>query len=695
MCLRDLCKSTKKGETMMELMQLKREAAARAKEHNTKDRELRIRCLAAVEERADEETALSKVMDYLRLYDKDFTPYIWPDLCLAGTPGYFRLPSHPGGLVGDIGHFCADYKKMVDEGVEGIREEILRTSPGNAQEETVRQAYLETLNLFVSYMEKHAALAEQLADSSAEGGRKENLQRMATDIRYICSHRPATFLQGMQLLLFTHSYIFVKPHTDTITFGNLDRVMGTLYQSEREAGTLTREKALEIICHFYLSLEGMDRDTQNIVLSGSAEDGTYFENDLTVLFLEAQERLHLEQPSVSLKIRHDTSDAVWDAALSLLSRGGGMPSFLNDALYSNSLKLAGFSDEEANTFCNVGCYEATPYGNTFGGTVSGNVRLVALFADFFALQEEYESFESFLEAWEAYLKEQYLKICLPSYAKRREEIYFRSASPFLGLVMDGCIENLKLPEQFGAKNNIFSVLFGGLGTVTDSLLCVKHFVYDTETWTLSDLRREVRDNYPDGKVLAMLRAYPDRFGSGSPYSSQLAAREARFMAKLAVEHPFDERVKMLPALFIFTNDIRTDGLLATPDGRQTGDRYSYGAAASELLPRRDVTKVLLSTAELPLERFPIGAPMTVNLMAEVLKTKKGRDSVRLMVETYLFQGGTHIQINLADPEVLRDAQKSPEQYKDLLIRISGHTEPFIRLDKTMQDALIARAEMGC
>ncbi len=664
-------------------------------EYMNADHELRVRCLDKAESLPGTVTALDKVMAYLRMYGEEFTPYVRGDLYFAGTPGKYHIHSREGGLVDDIGHYCADYKKLADFGIEGIREELNRTVPSDAESAKVRAAYNETLDLFVSYMRKHESYARELAEQTDDGEKRANLLRMAEDISFICANRPRTFAQGLQLILFAHCYVFVKPHTNTVTLGNLDRVLETLYQSELTAGTLTREKALDIICRFYLSFITMDRDTQNIVLGGSDENGNLFENDLTVLFLRAQEILHLEEPSVSLKIRPDTSDRVWNAALDLLAKGGGMPSFLNDPLYIRALKLAGFPEKEANTFCNVGCYEATPYGNTFGGTVGGDVKNVSIFADFFALSEDYPDFESFIAGWEHYLEDEYKNVLVPRFAKKKEIIGQRSAGPFLGLIMDGCIENLRLPEQYGARHNIISILFEGIGTVTDSLLCVKHFVYDTKEISLDSYRRAVAENYPDGRFLAKVRAYPARFGSGDPESGELAKREAEFMSDLAAKYPVNEHIKSVPALFRFTADIYSDKTPATPDGRRAGDRFSYGAAASELLPRRDTTKVLMSTAGLPLERFPIGAPMTVNLTADVLKTEKGRDAVRTMVETYHREGGTHIQFNIADPDVLRDAQLHPDRYRDLLIRISGHTEPFIRLNKTMQDALIARAGMGC
>ena len=371
-----------------------------------------------------------------------------------------------------------------------------------------------------------------------------------------------------------------------------------------------------------------------------------------------------------------------------------MPSMLNDRIYINALRRCGFEDAESNTFCNVGCYEATPTGNTFGGTVSGTLTLPLEFSAFFAKGIEYESFEAFLRAWEEHLTERYKKDMLSAYRDHRAMIVNTSASPFTACIMDGCIDSFRLPEQFGAKNNIYSVLFGGLGTLVDSLLCVKHFVYDTKTYTLSELRTQVAENYSDREMLAAIRAYPIRFGSGDEYSNSLAAREAKLCASIAKENPINAKTKMTPALFIFTGWVNTDKIPATPDGRRNGDRYSYGASASELLPHRDVTKVLLSSAAIPHDHFPIGAPQTVNLTADMLRTPKGREAVRRMVEVYFREGGSHIQIEVARPEVLRDAQIHPERYGDLLIRISGHTEPFVRLNKKMQDALIARAELG-
>ncbi len=638
-------------------------------------------------------TALDRVMAFYGEYVQEFQPFVSSELCLAGSPGEFKLSKkNYAGLCHDIGHYCANYAMLVTLGVDGLRSKIQAGEPNDLTGMRNKAAFLEILELFVRYMSRHADTAEAMAQENAT--HRATLLALAANIHHICERKPESFIEGLQLIWFAHSFILLKPYTDTITYGNLDRILAPLYEADLQAGRLDRQEACRIICHFYLLSETMYRDTQNIALGGSSENGEYFENDLTLLFLEAQKALHLEQPSLSLKIRPDTSDALWEAALDLISLGGAMPSFLNDKVYIDALRRCGFDEAEANTYCNVGCYEATPTGNTFGGTVSGSVTLPTEFAAFFANGIAYDDFDSFLLGWETHITKRYQNEIVPSYRYHRATITNASASPFTACIMSGCVESFRLPEQFGAKHNIFSVLFGGIATLVDSLLCVKHFVYDTKAYTLNELRAQVADNFSDDTVLATIRAYPLRFGSNDAYSNTLAAKEARLLARLATENPIHDKTKMLPALFIFTGWADDDRVPATPDGRRYGDRYSYGASASELLPHRDITKVLLSSAHLPLEVFPIGAPQTVHLTADLLHTAKGREAAKQMVKTYFGEGGTHLQIEVARPEVLRDAQKHPERYSDLLIRISGHTEHFIRLNKKMQDALIARAELG-
>lgn len=675
--------------------ELKNNLRCSVKGHNTADHALRMTCLRNAEEKNKDKQAVDIVMEYQRQYGDSFEPFIYDDLFIAGSGGQFYPSKWSEYLNSDIGHYCPNFKSLVDSGVDGILKRINEATPVDEIGENTKKVFHDVFMLFISFMKKHINVVKNHIET-ASPDQKENLLRMVKDIEHICEQKPSTFLQALQLIWFANCYVHLKPYTDTITLGNLDTALIDLYRADIASNRITKEKALEYICHFYLAFETMGRDTQNIVLGGSNELGNNTENELTELFLKAQTLTHLEQPSVSLKIRTDTSSQVWDSAIELLRTGGGMPSFLNDSIIIDSLRKVGFSEAESNTFCNIGCYEATPYGNTFGGTVSGNFVMPKEFAAFFVAEENYSTFDEFYNAWHKYVTEKYKSTYVPSYAKKcLEDVGQHSASPFSGCILDGCIENLRIPEQFGAKNNIFSVLFGGLGTIVDSLLCVKHFVFDTQKYTLDMYRDQVRNNYPDIKFLAEVRAYPSRFGSSDEYSNIIAQKEATFIADLVRNNPFDERVKMLPAMFIFTGDVYTQSIPATPDGRKNGDRYSYGSSASELLPHRDLTKVLMSSSKLPQVLFPIGAPQTVNLMPNLAQSDKGVEVIKNMVQTYHKEGGTHLQINIANPTILRAAQENPEQYTDLLIRISGHTEPFVRLNKQLQDALIERSEKGC
>jgi len=659
------------------------------------DHHLREDCLQTACKTFSSGSALEKTMEYLRLYHSRFTPYICDDLFLAGAGGNFYI-KQIDELTTDGGHYCPDFEKLLQVGVVGLSEEIASRTPENEIQKQTQAAFLETLNLFCGYMRKHQEAALQKS-TVATGEHKVNLLRIAANIQTICEQKPTTFLQGLQLIWFANCYIHLKPYTNTITLGNLDRTLFHLYQSDIRSGNLTPEIAKEQICHFYLAFETMARDTQNIVLGGSDANGNYFETPLTRLFLQAQTILHLEEPVVSLKIRPDTSDAVWKDALELLEKGGGMPSFLNDSLYIRGLKQEGYTDEEANTFANIGCYEASPYGSSFGSTTCFCWRLPDEFTRFFRDVDDFPDFRSFLNAWHTFLTNRFLKEKLPQLKKQRfETLFYHSACTFSGCLLDGCIETLRLPEQGGAKNNIMGVNLGGLATVVDSILCIKHFVYDTKEWTLDFYKKQISENYPDTDILAKIRRFPNRFGSFESFSTDFAAEEAAFLHDLITKNPLSDNIKSMPALFMFFDDILgAEALSATPDGRRDGERYSYGASASELIPKREIPKILRSTAALPLDLFPDGAPQSINLMPNLAQSKKGKEMIRTTIETYFREGGSHLHINAANPDILKDAQKNPEQYQDLLIRVSGHTEPFIRLTKKLQDALIARTQAGC
>jgi len=662
---------------MKSLQEIKHSLKADIQNLIDEDRQLRENCLQEACKKFTNNSAMEKTTEYLRLYNNRFTPYICEDLFLAGAGGNFYI-KEVEGLTTDGGHYCPNFEKLLQVGVVGLSKEIESRTPKNESQKQTQATFLETLNLFLCYMRKHQELALQKSRTAVTEEQKNNLLRIASDIHTICEQSPATFLQGLQLIWFANCYIHLKPYTNTITLGNLDRTLSRLYQADIGSGNLTPEIAKEQICHFYLAFETMARDTQNIVLGGSDADGNYFETPLTRLFLQAQTTVHLEEPVVSLKIRPDTSDDVWNDALTLLETGGGMPSFLNDSLYIQGLKKAGYTEQEANTFANIGCYEASPYGSSFGSTTCFCWSLPDEFTRFYRNVQDCPDFRSFVDAWHAFLTDRFLKEKLPQLKKQRfETLFHHSACTFSGCLLDGCIDSLSLPEQGGVKNNIMGVNLGGLGTVVDSILCVKHFVYDTKEWTLDLIKKQISENYSNTNVLAKIRQLPHRFGSFESFSTAFAAEEAAFLHDLITKNPLCDSIKSMPALFMFFDDILgTEALPATPDGRRDGERYSYGASASELIPQREIPKVLRSTAALPLASFPNGAPQTINLMPNLAQSQKGKEMTRTTIETYFREGGTHLHINIANPDILRDAQKNPEQYQDLLIRVSGHTEPF-------------------
>lgn len=296
---------------MENVLRIKEKIRKETHERNLKDFFLRLRCLDRAGEDYPDATALKKSLAFLHFYQKEFSPFVNKDMYFAGIVGYFYLPRNRVGLVEDIGHYCANYKTLIDRGVNGIRAQIIKGKPTDAVGKENKKAFLESLDLFVAYMLKHAEEAERQSLEDCDEKQRNNLLRMASDIRWISVHKPKSFMQGIQLIWFAHSYILLKPYTNTITFGNLDRILGGLYETDVKKGLLDREEAVKILCHFILSIMPMNRDTQNISLGGSDENGNYFENDLgnkllrmfysilKILFMKGILRLQRHRESIS------------------------------------------------------------------------------------------------------------------------------------------------------------------------------------------------------------------------------------------------------------------------------------------------------------------------------------------------------------------------------------------------------------
>ncbi len=492
-----------------------------------------------------------------------------------------------------------------------------------------KTAFSDTLDAFAMFIRRHAEASPQ-------------------PLKSICisllERAPQTFHEACQLVWFTQFFLHVEGlGPAAISYGRLDQYLGSFYHGTQED--------FDVLCALFLkSCEG--DESANLLVGGRV-------NRLSYDVLKAMTALNIWQPSISVDFSPETPQDFKDAAYALTAIGSGMPSYFNGPVVRHSLETIGYTSEESQNWTIVGCYEASGNGNSWTLSVAGHLSLSKLMAEYWAKTPIRNDFNAFYSGYKEFVRKHYLNVSLPSFRDCRRQLAQTAAMPFESICVDGCIENGRLAEWGGACHNQFGVNIMGLGTVVDSL------------WA-------IHENASHNTA----RTMTGKFGSGNEFTDNLAAELAAWAAHLVMDNPIEEGVYANPGLFWFGKDINQHEE-ATPDGRLDGERLSYGCGPSELLRAPRITTILSSVAKLPHALFSNGNPLVLTL-----------DSVEhlpSLVETYFRMGGFHLAFNLVDASTLREAMDHPEQFPDLMVKVSGFSALFVTIDKKWQQALVDRA----
>jgi len=642
--------------------------------------------------RTDEPVEAVRRAEFLEAFAERMPIRIEPDELIVGSMlfGVFReprpadLPADAPWFEGNGGHVVTDYGRVLRLGVCGLRSEIADMPEGTEQQRRNKQAFGRALEAFSVFMRRHAELA------GAEG-----MGAVAANCAHVAESAPGTFWQALQLTWSMHVFLHAESSSAAISFGRLDQFFWPFLECDLANGTITMVQAEELVACFWLKCCEGD-ESQNVVVGGCDSDGNAAENPLSTLCLKVTRDLRVWQPSVSVRIGPHTSEQFWDEALQLCADGFGMPSFFNDPVVIDSVVAAGIPVQRARDWGIVGCYEATPQGDCLARTVHGHWVLPNVFLAYLealsARPTAPATFEEFKAGFRAFMATDYADR-LKEFQARWDRMRDFQASPFRSLCMPGCCESGLCAEEAGTRFNLYGVDTLGLGTLTDSLWSVQRLVYDTAQLSLSELRQQVEDNFPDEELLAQCRNLPGKYGSDSPETNALADEFANHVADLVLGSRMENGVQPFPALFIFTAWAQMN-IAATPDGRRNGEPVSYGVGPSVYCNGKTPTSVLNSSALAANDRCACGNPMLVTLNRSDIRGEAGHRRIRQIVETYFRQGGFHIHLNILDADQLREAKSNPEQHADLLVRISGLSAQFVALDERLQDGLIARAEKG-
>ena len=624
------------------------------------------------------------------------------------------------------GHLIPNYPKVIGRGFAGLVAEFKQMQESAEPEPA---AFLRALIIACEgtqfFADRYAGEAERLAASEPEAGRKAELLKIAAICRRVPWQPARSFHEAVQALWFTHMLVMAAESYPGpgLSPGRVDQYLYPYYRQDLESGGVTREEAREILqCYFikhnyaydYMGRVGNNQGInsgfgQLITLGGIGPRGEDAGNELTWLFLDVIEDMNLLEPKPNIRLHRNTPDALLDRIVELLSKCQGAPFLLNfDETAMAALKWAGLPEDQLWNYAPVGCLENTLQGNDRSGTVDVNLNLAK--AVELALNngrdlrwkwrigprtgnpERCSSFEEFFQAYATQL--QALIDQLVERASEADAIRARfEPTPYLSALVDGCAEQGKDVSAGGPWHNFITVEGVGLATAADSLAAVKKLVFETKAVSMRELLQAIRANFEGHEVLRQkLVNKAPKYGNDDPEADAIAHRLNDFFSREVFRRRSPATGRRFRAGYLSWNYwiLYANSLSATPDGRPRGIYLSNGICPVTGADRQGPTAVARSVFKVGLETVPNGASHTISFSPAILRTAAGREKLRAFLRGYGEQGGSALQVNLVSPELLRQAQKEPESFHNLLVRVTGYNAYFTTLGQEIQSEIISR-----
>ena len=631
-----------------------------------------------------------------------------------------------------FGHTSLDgtiYKK----GMLDFKEEILNAlssldfinDPEATLKEDELQGMFHSCDAAIIFAERHAKLAEEKAKTEKDPERKKELEKIADVCRNVPAHAPGDLWEAIQMYWFVHLGVITELNGwDSMSPGHLDQHLAPFYEKDIAEGKITREKAKELLSCLWIKVNntpappkvgvtaaesGTYNDFTNINLAGLARDGSDGSNEMTFLILEIVDELRLLQPQTNIQVSARTPDSVLLAACKVIRHGMGYPSLFNTDLVIQEQMRVGKALEDAREGGNSGCIEtgasgkeayilhgylntpkvlelalnngADPVTGKKIGPETGGADTLASF------NEVYAAFEKQLD----YVVS--TKIEVDNYLKKR----YADMTPatFLSLVINDCIKNGKDYYNGGARYNTDYIQCTGIGTITDSLSVIKKHVFEKRTATLAELVAACNKNWEGSEALRLfLWNRTPFYGNDDDYADSIMKQVYDSLYK-----SIDGRNSILgPTYHINMLSTTCHNYFgkktgATPNGRYAFMPISDGTSPSQGADRKGPTAVVKSLSKMDQVKSG-GTLLNQRFLPSVLAGESGLQGMMQLVRTYFNLGGHHIQFNVVDEETLHDAQKNPEQYRNLLVRVAGYSDYFVDLDLYHQEEIIARTAQG-
>lgn len=630
------------------------------------------------------------------------------------------------------GHTLAGYEMLLNTGWGALLSRV-EEQLGKAQSEKEKQtvhAFQIVLKACMSYMHRYLEEVERQLNklkrnnnidkgnyndsyNDGFGTRRECLERMRDALMNIEREAPETFYEALQLLTLANEMMYCENIPSGISLGRIDYYLYPFYRRDVDAGRLNYEEAGELIEAFWLKCSCQKKAYQNMTLGGCNSDGQCSVNDLTYLCLESAANLRVDQPSVNFRWTDDMPEEAWQAVLALIRTGMGFPALLYDPCCMKAQTKNGVSKDDVWNYGFVGCVEMAIPGKENAMTELARLNLPKLLDlllhqgkdtcsdKTFQMknQKKFAEFKTYEELEQVYLDElEYWVRKIIRNLNRIEHLYAEKYPlPYLSVLTEDCIGSRKDVMAGGARYTGVGFNLGGIGTAVDALAAIRDVVYDKNMVTLEACMEILDDDFEDSEqIQRYLSARAPKYGNDQSREwdvDQIAFRlEKRVSDTLKEYRNYWGGPYRLGLYTVEDHAIMGMHTGATADGRKSGESLSNSSGASQGKDTHGPTALINSVTNFPMEEAGNGMVLDVKFTPSLLEEETGKRALRSLIGTYFYKGGMEMQISVVSGETLRAAQEHPENYADLIVRVSGFSAYFCSLRKATQDEIIKRTE---
>ena len=597
-------------------------------------------------------------------------------------------------------HATADYKKVLDKGVKGIIEEIDDSLKLHTETEEIEflNALKRVANTLIAWAHKCSDKALELSKTLENTEHKKNLENLSKALLNVPENKPKSFYEAVLTI-----YVCFSADPDSV--GTLDRYLRPFYEHDIENGVITREEAKEYLQELFLMLQAATPVTSpnftrgaesHFCIGGYLENGEDGFNDLSRLIVEALMELPTWIPQISLRWTKKTPREVLRFMLDCERKDNHKRiAFVNDEPRIKGLmEYTGLSYNEAVNYTMIGCNElALPGGMVLGFDPFNIVRSVE--NTFYKREDALKTAQDFETVYHIYEQELFSDLwAAEKIGKGFQEIRSRDCNLVSNIFLEGPIEKAKSCTQGGLTKYIAVGLPIGLSNVIDSLSVTKQFVFDEKIITIEELLEALKNNwqgYEDLHNLILKKGH--FFGNDDDCSNTVARKLLDSLAKWNNTENYLGKKWLFGNLIGYNEHHKFFGekLKATPDGRFDGDMINFGIGQSQGKDRNGLTALLNSVAKCDPNAVLTG-PSVTNVMIDekLIKNDEYFEKLVDLFQTYFQNGGTHFQLSYVSKEDLINAKKTPEDYKNLRVRVSGFSDYFIFLNDALQDEIITR-----